>query len=318
MILLSSLPAQACFHTPVLLSQVLAALRIEKGRKYIDATLGGGGYSFEILKRGGIVLGIDRDKEAIRYVREKLGDRSWTLEIKNNLFLEHGNFADLQPIALKFGFDEVAGIIFDLGMSSYQLEGSGRGFSWRRDEPLDMRMDIRQEATAADLINHSSKERLYEIFTKYAEELHSRTVAEAIVRARSLKGDIKRTNELSQLISETLDRIYSKDNQFNKFRILQSTKARIFQALRIAVNGELENLQIGLKQAIDLLGVTARIVVLSYHSLEDRIAKLTFKDAEQNGILRVVTFGILKADRFEKQDNPKAKSAKLRIAEKIM
>lgn len=318
MILTSSLPRrQARFHTPVLLSEVIGAFGIEKGKKYIDATIGGGGYSFEILKRGGIVLGIDKDPEAIQYVREKLEDRSWTLEIKNNLFLEQGNFANLKEIALSNGFEKAAGIIFDLGMSTYQLEGSGRGFSYGRDEPLDMRMDKRQKLTATEIVNNSSKERLYEIFTKYAEELHSRAIAEAIVRARSINGEIKRTSTLVRVIDDALERIHSGGGQYNKFKLLQGTKARIFQAIRIIVNNELECLNNGITKAIDLLDEKGRIAVLSYHSLEDRLIKLKFKKLAGQAKLKIITPVPTRADRKEFAINPKAKGVKLRIGEKV-
>ncbi|MBI3379887.1 16S rRNA (cytosine(1402)-N(4))-methyltransferase RsmH [Candidatus Gottesmanbacteria bacterium] len=306
------------FHTPVLLPQVILALRIEKNKKYIDATLGGGGYADEILNLGGIVLGIDQDEDAIEYVKEKCKVHSAKCKINENLYLELGNFAELKSIADKFNFDKVAGIIFDLGMSSYQLEGSGRGFTYKEDEPLDMRMDKKSELTAGDIINKYSKERLHEIFTKYAEELHSRAVAEAIVRTRSLEGKILRTKDLLQLVESVLDRIYLQKNYFHKFKIYQSTKARIFQALRIEVNNEIENLQKGLLQAFNLLAIGGRIGVLSYHSLEDRTTKLIFRKMQNEGKLKSVNSNLIKAEKKEQQDNPKAKVAKLRVVERII
>lgn len=298
------------FHTPVLLSQVISALFVAKGKKYIDATLGGGGYTDEILKRGGIVLGIDRDWDAIEYVRGKHASHE-------NLNLVQGNFADLKKIAHSKGFTKVAGIIFDLGMSSYQLEGSGRGFSYKEDEPLDMRMDQKQELTAAKLLNNYSKEKLYEIFTKYAEELHSGAIAEAIVRARSVKGEITQTEELLEIIESVLEKIYFRETQFSKLKIFQRTKARIFQALRIAVNSELENLRKGLVEGVDLLGIGGRFAVLSYHSLEDRIVKLTFRKLQEKQIIKNVTADFARADKKEQEENSKAKPAKLRLVERI-
>ncbi len=294
------------FHTPVLLPQVIEGLKIEKGNKYIDATLGGGGYTDEILKFGGIVLGIDRDQEAIQYVREKLEDRNLKLDESRNFYLVHGNFRDLGEIAHSKGFVDVAGIIFDLGMSSFQLEKSKRGFSYAGDEELDMRMDTRQDLTAADLINNLNREKLYEIFTKYAEELHSRAIVDAIVFARTVKS-ITRTSQLAGLIEDTV----------GKDKFYHSTKARIFQALRIALNEELENLDRGLEDAIGLLGKFGRVLVLSYHSLEDRIVKLKFKKAQEMARLKILTAVPIRAEYEEIALNSKAKSAKLRIAEKI-
>lgn len=305
------------FHTPVLLSEVLTAQRVEKGKKYIEATMGGGGYTDEILKLGGIVLGIDQDQDAIDFVRQKYQKPNSKYQINKDIFIERGNFKDLKEIALSKGFKQVAGIIFDLGMSSYQLEGSGRGFSYKYDEPLDMRMDTRVRLKALDLLNNYSKEKLYEIFTKYAEELHSRAIAEAVVRARSVNGDIIRTSTLSQLIDDVLGRIYSKAGKFNKLKIIQATKARIFQALRIEVNDELENLEKGLRQAIDLLGTGGKIAILSYHSLEDRCVKLIFKKEAQLGKLKILAKDFMRAEKYEIEENPRAKSAKLRIVEKV-
>lgn len=304
------------FHTPVLLPQVIETLKIVKGKKYIDATLGGGGYALEILRRGGRVLGIDQDKDAVDYVKKRLEDGRWNAGERKNLFLAQGNFKDLKEIAQANGFEKVAGIIFDLGMSSYQLGGSGRGFSYQRNEPLDMRMNKGKGLTAADLINKSSKGELYEIFTKYAEELHSGAIAGAVVRARSVK-EITRTGELSRLIDNVADSISSKDSNFNQFKLRQTTKARIFQALRIAVNHELENLESGLRAGFDLLDFGGKIAVLTYHSLEDRVVKLAFKKMEAAMRLKGVDKGILQPEREEILANPRAKSAKLRIAERV-
>lgn len=293
------------YHTPVLLPQVIRALEVKKGKKYIDTTLGGGGYVDEILKLGGIVLGIDADESAIEYSRHKYQKSNSKHQINKDIFLVHGNFRDLHEIAHSQGFDEVFGIIFDLGMSTYQLEGSKKGFSYAGDEILDMRMDIRQNLTAADLLNRGDKEKLYEIFTKYAEELHSRAIVDAIVCARAIK-KITNTGELVKLIETVI-----KKDQF-----YHSTKARIFQALRIAVNDELNNLERGLTDAIGLLAKTGKIAVLSYHSLEDRIVKLKLKNAQDHLQLKILTHKPVRASFKETQENSKAKSAKLRIAEK--
>ncbi len=296
------------FHKPVLLPEAIELLKVEKGKKYIDATIGGGGYTEEILELGGIVLGIDADKDAIDYVSKKF-------EGNKQLFLEQGNFANLKNIASKFGFDKVAGIIFDLGMSSYQLEKSGRGFSHERDEPLDMRMDKNSRFDAGELLNSYSEDKLYEIFSIYAEELHSRAIAKAIVRARALKKEIAVTGELSDIIREVLNRIYV-SKQSDTFRLFQKTKARIFQAIRIEVNNEMENLERGLNEAIDLLEISGRIIVLSYHSLEDRKVKMNFRKHQLLHKLEVLNIP-LRATYEEIGINSKARSVKLRAAQII-
>lgn len=309
MILASHSSTQVDFHTPVLLPKIIEELKIQKGSKYIDATLGGGGYAFEILRRGGKVLGIDCDEEAIRFVKDKFKNG-------NEVFLERGNFADLKKIAGTYGFERVAGIIFDLGMSSFQLERSKRGFSFKRDEPLDMRMDQRSSFKAYDIINSSSEQELYEIFAKFSEEIHSRTIAHALFRARSLNGPIETTGQLHKLIENVMRMIPAGTGRSDAWG-QEATQARIFQALRIAVNDELEHLKKGLGEAISLLGSKGKLAVLSYHSLEDRIVKRQFKGAERKGILRIVNKEPIRAQKEDIRINPKSRSVKLRIGEKI-
>ncbi|MBI4991001.1 16S rRNA (cytosine(1402)-N(4))-methyltransferase RsmH [Candidatus Gottesmanbacteria bacterium] len=310
------------YHLPVLLPEVLNGLKIKKGERYIDATLGVGGYTFEILKWGGEVLGIDTDEDAIRYVKAKLETPkwrpNWKLEEKKNLYLVHGNFADLTRIAKKFGFDKVSGILFDLGMSTYQLEHSGRGFSYMGDEPLDMRMDERQKITASDIINNYTRGELYEIFTKFAEELHSGAIAAAVLRTRTLKGRIERTKTLRAVVEEVLRQVYPGIRQMEFEKVRNGTLARIFQSLRISVNNEIENLKKGLVQAEKLLMQKGRLVVLSYHSLEDRVVKKILKESDQEERLRILTKRPITASYAEIKANPKARSAKLRIAEKYV
>jgi 16S rRNA (cytosine1402-N4)-methyltransferase len=309
------------FHSSVLLSEVVEGLKVKPKEKYIDATIGGGGLTDEILRRGGIVLGIDADENAIRYVENKLKIQSrhggTKFKINKDLFLKQGNFADLKKIANKYGFNRVAGVLFDLGMSTYQLEHSGRGFSFKVDEPLDMRMDRRIKTTAADIVNTYSSEELYEIFTKYAEELNSLAIARACVRARSLKKKILRTNQLRDLLWEITDSISVGASDMQKLGVFRKMAARIFQALRIVVNDELENLKKGLSQAIDLLKPEGRLAVLSFHSLEDRLVKIRFKDGESKGYLHIVTKTPIEAGWEEIKINSASRSAKLRIAQKL-
>lgn len=284
---------QKTYHIPVLRDEVVEGLNIKPGKKYIDATLGGGGHTQVILQRGGIALGLDVDEEAIQYVGKHINS--------SRLILVHGNFNNLGIIARKSNFDKVSGILFDLGVSSYQLNGNERGFSFRFDEKLDMRMDKTNPITAEFIINKKSKEELYEIFTKFAEELDSWSIVESIVRARAIT-PIVSTSKLVSIINEAK----IKNNRINP-------SARVFQALRIAVNGELDNLETGLKQAYELLEPGGRLVVISYHSLEDRITKL-FPKGKQ---LQIINKKPIRPTYQELQNNPRARSAKLRIFEKL-
>lgn len=297
------------YHSPVLLPEVLDSLKVAFGKKYIDATLGGAGYSREIVKHGGRVLGIDQDADAIDYVRAQ--------EIGSDLIPVRGNFRNLKKIAHLNNFEGVAGVLFDLGMSTYQLERSGRGFSFVRDEPLDMRMDKRNKLKAADIINSYTAEGLYEIFTKFSEELNSRTIADALVRARSLRGPILRTVDLVEVIDGVCKKIFKGINDSFYREKRNSTLARVFQALRIVVNDEIESLNSGLKDAVDLLLGGGRLVVLSYHSLEDRIIKLKFKEFKSRGLLKIITKKPITPSWDEIAVNPKARSAKMRIAQKL-
>lgn len=266
------------FHTPVLLKEVIEALKIEKGKKYIDATFGGGGHFAEIVRRGGIVLGIDQDRDAVR------GSVVW------------GNFRNIEKIAKENGFESVNGILFDLGVSSHQLDTPGRGFSYRfTNAPLDLRLDQTKGVTAAQLVNQASTEELYEIFARFSEEELARPIARAIGSARTVK-PIETTGDLVRVVGRR-----------------PAVLSRIFQALRIAVNDELGALRSGLVGAKELLEPNGRLVVLTFHSLEDRIVKQFMRQVGWN----VVTKKPIVADLAERARNPRARSAKLRIAQKL-
>lgn len=300
------------FHIPVLLDEVLDLLKTEPGKKYIDATLGGGGHSLAIVKRGGRVLGIDQDEDALRHVGKKLEEEN----IKEDLIIREGNFKDLAKLAGENGFDRVDGILFDLGVSSFQIDSSGRGFSFHGEEDLDMRMSKKGETTAFDIINHYSREKLYELFAQNAEELHSRPIADAVFRARSIKkAEIRTTAELSEIIEHVLKREHPRADKKNFAHIKTATLARIFQALRIEVNEELAVLKDGLDQAVALIIPGGRIAVISFHSLEDRIVKRFFERKEEEGKLTVITKRPVQADYGEVKQNKRAHSAKLRVAE---
>lgn len=301
------------FHEPVLLKEALKFLNAQTGKKYIDATIGGAAHAVEIVKRGGILLGIDVDPDAVEAARKKLEvggsktdseDRRWKLE--------RGNFRNVDKIAKENDFYPVAGVLYDLGLSAYQLEHSGRGFSFQKDEPLDMRADPNLKVTAADLVNGLSEHELTKLFQKYGEEKYAGRIARAVVGARQVN-QLRTGEDLSDLIV----RVSPKGGK----RIHPATK--IFQALRIAVNDELNNLQSSLPQAFELLDSGGRLVVISFHSLEDRIVKNVFTDyvtaQYHSGAVRgkVLTKKPVTPSADEIKRNPRARSAKLRAIEKL-
>lgn len=303
------------FHSPVLPNEVLEGLQVSKGKKFIDATIGGGSHSLGILLKGGRVLGIDRDTEALSSVKNRLAQGKTEFKIGEDIILVHGNFADLKKIAEANDFENADGILFDLGISTNQLEKSGRGFSIQKEEPLDMRMDLGGEKTAEKIINTYSEEKLYEIFSTYAEELNSGSISEAIIRARTIK-KIRTTSDFAEIITGAIKNTFQSSNRYQNDKITRNTLARIFQAVRIEVNGEIESFKKALEDSISLLNNRGRIAVISFHSLEDRIVKLTFRNWEKMGQISIITKNPIRAGTSETAGNPKAISAKLRIAEK--
>ena len=292
------------FHSSVLLKEVIESLNVEKDKKYIDATIGGGGHAVEILKNGGVVLGIDCDREAIEYVRGrwKIESRRWKIK-EDNLTLVRGNFRDIDKIAIENGFTKVAGIIFDLGVSSYQLETAERGFSFQKEGLLDMRMDQELHVKAGDLIQVLKKGELYELFSKLGEESRAWQLSSRIVSARGIK-PIETTQDLANIIG-SISKGFSK--------IHPATK--MFQALRIAVNDELNALKEALPKAVELLEENARILVISYHSLEDRIVKKLFLEFEALRKGLAITKKPIVPSLFEIEKNRRSRSAKLRVFE---
>ncbi len=302
-----NLPAMSEYHRPVLVNEALAALRVAPGAKYIDATVGGGGHGIEIIRRGGVLLGIDVDREAIEHARIELATQSasWRTQLKEgrDWTLVQGNFRDIEKIAKEHGFAEVAGVLFDLGVSSHQLDTAGRGFSYRWQEaPLDLRLDQSQGITAAELIKKLDENELYEILAKFGEEKLARPIATAILRARHLK-EIKTTGDLQEAITIAIK------NRKEETGVL----ARIFQALRIAVNDEIEALREGLEGVKKVLGRGGRLVVISFHSLEDRAVKQFMRSPTW----KLINKKPIEASYGEVMVNPRARSAKLRIAEKL-
>ncbi len=294
-------------HTSVLYKETLEHLDIKAGKIYIDATINGGGHTRGILEAGGAVLGIDQDKEVITRLAEdfnlKISELDGNLNAKNKeITLAQGNFSELREIASKHGVWETPGILFDLGLSSIQLDDPKRGFAFSKEGPLDMRMDQGLNVTAADLVNALNEGELYELFTKYGEEHFGRVCARAIVEARVDK-KIGTTSQLAVIIEKVIRK---------KGKIHPAT--RIFQALRIAVNDELNNLKKGLREAALLLGKDGRVVVISFHSLEDGIVKNFMKESTD---LRIITKSPITASREEVLENPRSRSAKMRVAQKI-
>lgn len=289
------------FHTPVLLKEAVDALNVRPNGKYIDATVGGGGHAAEIIQRGGKVLGIDQDQDAIDYVRTKNEE----LITKNQLTLVRGNFADIAKIARARGFENADGILFDIGVSSYQIDRSGKGFSFLRDEPLDMRMSKDSDLTAYEIVNKWSKDELYNIFSKFGEEKNSRAISRAIIRARRIK-PIKTSREFAEIVAQVAG---------SREKIHPAT--RVFQALRIVVNSEVDNLKIGVEGAFEILAPNGRLAVISFHSLEDRVIKLFFVRLAQDRRARLVNRKPIIASADEIRTNRRARSVKLRIIEKI-
>ena len=290
------------YHKPVLLEKTIDLLQIKPGKKYIDATLGGGGHTEKILENGGIVLGIDIDQDALDYVFQHINNK--------NLVLAKGNFVDLEKIAHLNGFEKVWGILFDLGVSSHQIDSSERGFSFLKNGPLDMRMDKDLSLTAEYLVNVLGKGELYELFNRLGQESHASAISRAITGARRVKA-IKTTDELLEVIKKAYG--YREDlSDFDKNKIGQ----KVFQALRIAVNNELENIEKALPQAVKLLESGGRIAVISFHSLEDRIVKKIFREFERQNLGKAVTQKPIVPDDKEMRQNSRSKSSKLRVFEK--
>ncbi len=290
------------FHKSVLLKEAIDGLRVKKDKKYIDATLGGGGHAIDILKPGGIVLGIDVDKDAIDEVKLKVKSEK--------LKVVRGNFRDIDKIAHLNNFDRVSGIIFDLGVSSHQIDTGERGFSFQQKGPLDMRMDQELGVKAKDLIKILTKKQLYEIFTKFGEETRAWEISDEIVRERNTK-PIDTTEDLAKIIESTF-----KNRRFSINKTRADLSKKVFQALRIVVNDELESLKEALPKAVGLLLEGGRLCVISFHSLEDRIVKKSFLEFERKGLGKIITEKPIVPSEEEIKQNPRARSAKLRIFEK--
>jgi 16S rRNA (cytosine1402-N4)-methyltransferase len=311
MIVAMSLPV----HVPVLLDEVIAGLQPQRGGYFVDCTVGPGGHAAAILEKispSGKLLGIDADPEAIKLSQDKLSDYGDAVTLVND------NFINLEAICKGYHFHPVDGILFDLGVSSLQLDTAERGFSFHLDAPLNMRFDPGQGLTASDIVNSFSEQELAKLIEKYGEERHSRRIARYIIQNRP----ISTTVELASLVERAL---VSK-----RARIHPAT--RTFMALRIAVNNELQNLELALKQTINLLRPGGRLTVISYHSLEDRIVKQFMRYEASSCLcppgtiicrcghkptLKLISRKVIKPTSLEMESNPRSRSAKLRIAERL-
>ena len=291
-------------HTPVLLKETLEFLKVTPGEAYLDATVGGGGHSEAILKKGGVVFGLDQDPQQLEIAKRRL-EKACPAGVWQ---LKRGNFSQLKRLAKAFGQTAFAGILFDLGLCSDQLADAQRGFSFQEDGPLDMRMDPSLAVTAADLVNGLSKGELNVLFKRLGEEQLALAVADRIVRTRRRK-PIKTTLQLARLVVD----VYAQHRR--KTKIHPATK--VFQALRIAVNDELNALREALPQAVELLKPGGRLVVLSFHGLEDRIVKNFFKQEAREGRLKILTKKPVVPSPQEVEQNPRSRSAKLRCSEKL-
>ena len=280
--------------------EVLEFLRVRPDGVYIDATLGAGGHAEGILKRlrGGRLLGIDRDPKAIDEARQHLRG------FEEGLIVLQGNFANLVALHAGSGLSLADGLLADLGMSSQQVDDAGRGFSFSRSGPLDMRMDPETETTAGQIVNQSRERELAAMIFTLGEERHSRRIARAIVKARP----IRTTTELAQVVSRAIP------YRAGLHQIHPAT--RTFQALRLAVNRELENLAAFLSKALAVLAPGGRLVMLSFHSLEDRMVKRAFQGWQREAGARVLTRKVVRPGEEEVRANPRSRSAKLRAAEK--
>lgn len=306
-------------HISVLLNETIESLDIKPDGVYVDGTLGGGGHSLEICKRLGThgrLIGIDQDMDAIKAAGERLRDYS------DKVTIVHSNYQDMDSVLRELGISGVDGIVLDLGVSSYQLDNAERGFTYREDTPLDMRMDQTQSMTARDIVNGYSEQELFHVIRDYGEDSFAKNIAKHIVRARADK-PIETTGELNEIIRGAIPaKVRQNGGHPSK---------KTFQAIRIELNRELEVLEQSLDKMIELLNPKGRLAVITFHSLEDRIVKNIFRKNMNPCICppefpvctcgrvptgRVITRKPILPDEDEIQNNKRAKSSKLRVFEK--
>ena len=306
-------------HYSVMLDETVDGLNVHSGGIYADGTLGGGGHSLEILSRCENIrlIGIDQDTDALAAAGKRLGD------FKKCVTYVNDNFRNINSILDGLGIDKIDGMVLDLGVSSYQLDNAERGFSYMQDAPLDMRMNKTAEFSAYDVVNGYSEQQLTDIFYRYGEENWSKRIAQFIVDKRKIK-PVETTHELSDIIKAAIPQAARKD--------VAHPEKRVFQAIRIEVNGELELLKSALCDIVKRLNKGGRLSVITFHSLEDRIVKQTFSELARGCTcpadfpvcvcgkkpeIKIITRKPILPSRKELEENSRSKSAKLRIAEKL-
>jgi len=301
-------------HKPVLLDEVLENLITDKSGTYLDATVGYGGHSLGILNRlnpEGKLIGTDRDQEALSVAKKNLK------RFENQVVLAQVSFSQLEDFFRQQNISQISGFLFDIGIGSWQIETEERGFSYLKEGPLDMRMDRKQSLTAYDVINRYSEEKLVWIFKNYGEERFAKKIAKAL---KSTKSEIRTTSDLRKIVEKVV-----------RTNVIKSL-ARVFQALRMEVNQELKELKKGIETAVKFLKPQGRLAIISYHSLEDRIVKESFRDLASGckcpptlpicvcgakPELKILTRKPIVPSEKEKKINPKSRSAKLRVGVKI-
>ena len=294
-------------HIPVMLPEVIDYLRLAPGKIIIDATMGTGGHSLAILKRitpGGRLIGIDRDQDSLDVCRDRLS------EFKDSCEFVHANFADIDQVLDKLGVKEADGIVFDLGISSYQLKDAQRGFSFQEEGPLDMRLDRSSYISAYDLVNNLNENEISHLLWNFGQERWHNRIAHLLIEERKSE-PISTTKQLANLVMRAIPYRYRK----SYYRIHPAT--RTFQAVRIAVNRELEILENSIRKAVAILKKEARICVISFHSLEDRAIKHTFRALSADGLVDIITSKPLTPTDTEIQVNPSSRSSKFRVAQRI-
>jgi len=287
-------------HVPVMVAEAMEGLSVHPGGSYVDCTLGAGGHARAILERispGGKLLGIDADPSALELAAHSLG------EFGGAFVPAHGNFAELEVICTQSGFTANDGMLFDLGLSSMQVDTPERGFSFQREAPLDMRFDTSQGAGADDIVNTYSEQEIARILWEYGEERYSRQIAHRIVQNRPILSTVRLAHLVQQVLGSRRGRIHP--------------ATRTFMALRIAVNRELESLKLALDQTVNLLRTGGRLVVISYHSLEDRIVKEFMRSEASSQAFSLITKKVIRPTSLECNSNPRSRSARLRIAERL-
>jgi len=311
----------AYHHIPVMLPEVIESLKCKSGNTYVDCTLGGCGHAAAICSRiapDGRFIGIDQDMDAIANAQRVLKP------FQSIIHLFHDNFAHLPRLLSSLGIEAVDGVLVDLGISLHQIESSGRGFSFSRNEALDMRMDCRQSLTAADIVNKQSEAGLLRIFREYGQERWARQIARRIVKERA-RAKVRTSDQLARMVSAAVPAKYRYSRSIHP-------ATRIFMALRIAVNRELEMLEKFLDTAVDCLNPGGRLCVLAFHSLEDRMVKHRFKDLARGCTcppkilmcvcgrqprIRIITRKVQRPTEAEIEANPAARSTRMRVAERL-